>query len=54
MLLEANETEKEEINKEQPVKLPLKYKRKVEKIQVCLFYHKYLVTVVFRKSNLNL
>nr|CAH0112808.1 unnamed protein product [Daphnia galeata] len=33
MLIEANETEKEEINKEQPVKLPLKYKRKVEKIQ---------------------
>jgi len=34
MLVEANESEKEENNKEQPVKLPLKHKRKVEKIQV--------------------
>ena len=41
MLIEANETEKEEIIKEQPVKLPLKHKRKVEKIQVCHhFYYK--------------
>ncbi|XP_046439844.1 PC4 and SFRS1-interacting protein-like isoform X3 [Daphnia pulex] len=33
MSIEANESEKEENNKEQPVKLPLKHKRKIEKIQ---------------------
>ncbi len=38
MSIEANESEKEENNKEQPVKLPLKHKQKIEKIQVSDLY----------------
>lgn len=37
MLIEANESEKEESTKE-PAKLPLKHKRKIEKVQVSVVF----------------